>query len=105
VYVRLEIIVRDIEDKLADQSPSHIDHWVGSRLRGRRLNMEVTQSELAAVLGVSIDEVERWEAGLNRIPPKILLACANALQVKLMDLFSKMPDSVYNSTIPINDQS
>jgi len=67
--------------------------------------MEVTQSELAAVLGVSIDEVERWEAGLNRIPPKILLACANALQVQLMDLFSKMPDSVYNSTIPINDQS
>jgi len=84
----------DSTDDLANRSISFVDRWIGSRLQCRRLQAGMNLTAFAAALGVSIDDVERWEAGLIRIPSKALLECVSILHIHLIDLFGGMPENL-----------
>src|ERR1700761_8619510 len=67
-------------------SSKQVEAWdveVGRRIRARRLECWLTQQELAQGLGVSFQQVQKYEKGTNRISAGRLLAICNLLQVPI----------------------
>ena len=62
---------------------SATDAFVGSRLRMRRLLNGLTQKELAALLGTSFQQLQKYEKGTSRIGPQRLQRAASALDVPI----------------------
>src|ERR1700750_2004835 len=59
-----------------------MDARIGVRLRARRLEMHISQNDLAERLGVSFPEVQKYEKGVNRIGSSRLVEIAEILQVE-----------------------
>ncbi|HLZ73877.1 helix-turn-helix transcriptional regulator [Phenylobacterium sp.] len=60
-------------------SADPIDVGVGARIRARRLALRMSQSTLAEHLGVSFQQVQKYERGANRISASMLIKAARAL--------------------------
>jgi transcriptional regulator with XRE-family HTH domain len=56
---------------------------IGARIRTRRRQLGLSQSDLAARLGVSFQQVQKYERGSNRVAASTLLAAAQALNVTI----------------------
>jgi transcriptional regulator with XRE-family HTH domain len=52
---------------LSTKSPNPIDIFVGSRVRMRRLMLGMSQENLAEGLGITFQQVQKYEKGTNRI--------------------------------------
>ncbi len=69
-----------IDCKLADAQL--IDRQVGERLRRRRMLLGVTQDQLGAALGLSYQQIQKYETGGNRISAGRLAQIAGVLGVQ-----------------------
>ena len=67
--------------------PHPIDVDVGKRIRARRLFLGMNQADLAATLGLTFQQVQKYEHGANRVSASRLLAIANALAVPISFFF------------------
>ncbi len=72
---------------MANRSPNAIDRQVGIRVRMRRLTLEMSQQELAAGLGVSFQQLQKYEKGDNRIGAGRLHRLAEILHVPVSFFF------------------
>jgi transcriptional regulator with XRE-family HTH domain len=62
---------------MAKKSVEAFDASVGARLRGRRLQFRMSQAELGRALGVSYQQIQKYESGANRLTGAALVeACA-----------------------------
>ena len=59
--------------------PSPIDVAVGARIRVRRQELGMSQQALAEALGVSFQQVQKYERGANRISASMMVRAARAL--------------------------
>ncbi|RCS23486.1 XRE family transcriptional regulator [Phyllobacterium salinisoli] len=59
-----------------------IDLKVGSRIRIRRLMVNMSQVQLAARLGITFQQVQKYEKGINRVGASRLMAIAGSLGVQ-----------------------
>lgn len=64
-----------------------IDQHVGDRIRARRIALGLTQQGLSAQVGVTYQQVHKYERGLNRIAAGTLFALAEALGVEVRYFF------------------
>lgn len=64
-----------------------IDRQLGVRLRDRRLAIGMTQQELGARLGVTFQQVQKYEKGVNRIAASRLFDIASVLGVPIGRFF------------------
>ena len=62
------------------QGPDPIDVAVGARLRLRRQEIRMSQAELASRMGVTFQQVQKYERGANRVSASMLVRAAGALQ-------------------------
>jgi transcriptional regulator with XRE-family HTH domain len=60
-----------------------VDVMVGRRLRRRRRLLGITQQELAALCGVSFQQVQKYESAYNRVSVAMLWKLAGALDVEI----------------------
>jgi transcriptional regulator with XRE-family HTH domain len=88
--------------KFADQIPHPIDVLVGSRIRERRLASGMSQEALARHLGLSFQQIQKYERGTNRVSASILYTIATALKIRVRDLFPDDSQTVYP---PSNDSA
>ncbi|MGE0749603.1 MAG: helix-turn-helix domain-containing protein [Variibacter sp.] len=63
------------------------DVEVGRRIRIRRLERQMSQTELATRLGVTFQQVQKYEKGLNRVGAGRLMRVAEALEVPVSFFF------------------
>jgi transcriptional regulator with XRE-family HTH domain len=64
-------------------------HWrVASRIRGRRLQVGMTQQQLARIIGVAFQQVHKYEHGLSRVSADRLYQIATALDSPVGYFFS-----------------
>ena len=68
--------------------PHPLDIAVGKRVRMRRLQLSMSQSELAEQLGVAFQQVQKYETGANRISCSKLTEMAEALDCPITFFFS-----------------
>ena len=68
-----------------------IDQHVGSRVRMRRLMLDMSQSSLADELGLTFQQVQKYEKGVNRVGSGRLQIIADILQVPITFFFEGAP--------------
>jgi transcriptional regulator with XRE-family HTH domain len=68
------------------------DKHVGSRVRMRRLMLDVSQQRLGDALGLTFQQVQKYEKGTNRIGAGRLQQLAHILQVPIAFFFEGAPD-------------
>jgi transcriptional regulator with XRE-family HTH domain len=69
------------------------DRYVGKRVRMRRLMIKMSQEKLADRLGLTFQQVQKYEKGVNRISASRLREMANALQVPIQFFFEGLPEA------------
>ena len=67
------------------------DEEVGRRVRSRRLECRLSQTELADKIGVTFQQVQKYEKGVNRIGAGRLQRISEALQVPITFFFDGSP--------------
>jgi transcriptional regulator with XRE-family HTH domain len=76
---------------MANRSPSAIDRQIGVRLRMRRLTLDMSQEKFAAAFGISFQQVQKYEKGVNRIGAGRLPQIAEILQVPIAFFYEDFP--------------
>jgi len=74
-------------------APNPTDQHVGSRVRMHRLMLAMSQEKLGAALGLSFQQVEKYERGTNRIGASRLQQISHILQVPLEFFFEGAPNA------------
>jgi transcriptional regulator with XRE-family HTH domain len=64
-----------------------VDRRLGQRVRARRLEINMSQEKLADLLGVTFQQVQKYEKGINRIAASRLFDIASALDVPISAFF------------------
>jgi transcriptional regulator with XRE-family HTH domain len=71
-----------------------IDEHVGSRVRMRRLMLDMSQTEVADALGLTFQQVQKYEKGTNRIGASRLQHICQILRVPISFFFEGLPASL-----------
>jgi transcriptional regulator with XRE-family HTH domain len=74
-----------------EQRLNAVDVHVGSRVRLRRTLLSLSQEDLARALGISFQQVQKYERGVNRIGASRLFDLAGTLDVPISFFFDAMP--------------
>ena len=78
---------------MAAKVPNSTDTYVGSRVRMRRLMLGVSQGALADQLGLTFQQVQKYEKGTNRISASRLQEMCHILQVPVAFFFDGGPQT------------
>jgi transcriptional regulator with XRE-family HTH domain len=76
---------------MAKKAPNPIDKHVGSRVRMRRMMLNMSQEKLGDALGLTFQQVQKYEKGTNRIGASRLQQIAHILQVPVSFFFDGAP--------------
>ena len=76
---------------LAKKAPNPTDKHVGSRVRMRRMMLSMSQEKLGDALGLTFQQVQKYEKGTNRIGASRLQQIAHILQVPVAFFFEGGP--------------
>lgn len=72
---------------MATKSATDIDKQVGARIRARRQALQVSQGALAEALGITFQQVQKYENGANRVSTGRLAQIAETLKVPVAYFF------------------
>jgi transcriptional regulator with XRE-family HTH domain len=76
---------------LAKKAPNPTDKHVGSRVRMRRMMLGMSQEKLGDALGLTFQQVQKYEKGTNRIGASRLQQISHILQVPVSFFFEGAP--------------
>ena len=76
---------------MAKKIPNPIDTHVGSRVRMRRLILGMSQEKLGDAIGLTFQQVQKYEKGTNRMGSSRLQQIANVLKVPVTFFFEGAP--------------
>src|SRR5690348_16889905 len=77
--------------------PSPIDVHVGSRIRLRRTLLGMSQERLGEALGLTFQQVQKYERGVNRVGASRLFDLSRVLDVPISFFFDDMPEPLTNA--------
>ena len=80
------------------RSADPIDVHVGGAVRARRKTLGVTQEALADRVGLTFQQVQKYERGFNRVSASKLYAIAGALGCEPGDFFAGLPPATEGRT-------
>ncbi len=76
------------------RAPNPVDVHVGTRVRLRRTLLGMTQTGLGDAIGLTFQQVQKYERGVNRIGSSRLFDLARVLDVPINFFFDEMPKDV-----------
>jgi transcriptional regulator with XRE-family HTH domain len=76
---------------MTTKAPNPVDKYVGSRVRMRRIMLGMSQEKLGEALGLTFQQVQKYEKGTNRIGASRLQQISDILQVPVSFLFEGGP--------------
>lgn len=89
---RAEDIIEESEpDEKGSRRPNPIDVHVGSRVRLQRMLRGISQEKLGEQLGLTFQQIQKYEKGVNRIGASRLWDLANVLQVPVQFFYDEAP--------------
>jgi len=81
---------------ITDSDP--VDRYVGERLRAERLQQAMSQTELGAAIGVTFQQIQKYERGANRVSASMLVRASKALGVPVGEFFPPADQDLTTST-------
>jgi transcriptional regulator with XRE-family HTH domain len=73
------------------RSAGPIDKYFGDRLRARRIMMKMSQDDLGHSLGVSFQQIQKYEKGTNRLSAAVMVRVAEILDVDVGYFYDEIP--------------
>lgn len=86
--------------RLGRRGPDPLDVHIGARVRLRRVLLGLTQVTLAAALGLTFQQIQKYERGHNRISASMLWRIAAELDVPVAFFFDGMEDGAASPPSP-----
>lgn len=86
----------------SEQDIHPVDRHVGQQLRIRRIHSNLSQTELGAKIGLSYQQIQKYESGKNRISASMLYEFAGRLNVPVAQFFEGLPqpDGASHEALP-----
>jgi transcriptional regulator with XRE-family HTH domain len=78
--------------------PRDLDRAIGARIRERRVQLGMTQDEVAKLTGVTYQQQHKYERGINRVSAARLLSIARVLNVPISFFYEGLGAEVDAST-------
>jgi transcriptional regulator with XRE-family HTH domain len=78
-------------EKKGSRRPNPIDVHVGSRVRFRRMLLGMSQEKLGEKLGLTFQQIQKYEKGINRIGASRLFDLAHVLGVAVQFFYEEFP--------------
>ena len=76
---------------MSTKAPNPVDKYVGSRVRMRRIMLGMSQEKLGDALGLTFQQVQKYEKGTNRVGASRIQQISEILQVPVSFLFEGGP--------------
>jgi len=76
-----------------DSRTAYVDAHVGGRLRERRILLGLSQTRLGESLGLSFQQIQKYERGIDRISVGRLVHLAHVLEVPITYFFDELSES------------
>jgi transcriptional regulator with XRE-family HTH domain len=82
---------------MSTKAPNPVDKYVGSRVRMRRIMLGMSQEKLGEALGLTFQQVQKYEKGTNRVGASRIQQIAEILQIPVSFLFEGGPSGTVNA--------
>ena len=76
-----------------ESTPNRLDVALGLRIRQRRKALGVSQTALADAIGLTFQQIQKYERGFNRVSFSRLVDIAHALDCRVVDLIGDLDDA------------
>ena len=76
-----------------ENTPNRLDVALGLRIRQRRKALGVSQTALAEAIGLTFQQIQKYERGFNRVSFSRLVDIAHALDCRVVDLIGDLDDA------------
>jgi transcriptional regulator with XRE-family HTH domain len=83
--------MKKAKKKSSPRTATAVDAYIGAQMRERRSALGLTQGALGKKLGVSFQQVQKYENGVNRVSAARLFEICKALKVPLASMFERDP--------------
>jgi len=80
-----------------------VDVYVGKRLRKQRVLLRLSQEQLARAVGVTFQQIQKYERGANRISASRLFDIAKVMGVPINFFFDHIGDEIEDRPVPVID--
>ena len=99
---------KNVRGRMKDREPNPVDVYAGQRMRLRRVMLKMSQQALARKLGLTFQQVQKYEKGCNRVGASRLWDISKVLKVPMDFFFEDMDKSVESQspmmlTMPDNE--
>jgi len=79
---------------MSTKAPNPVDKYVGSRVRMRRIMLGMSQEKLGEAIGLTFQQVQKYERGANRVGASRLYDLSRVLDVPVSYFFEEMSPGV-----------
>jgi transcriptional regulator with XRE-family HTH domain len=83
---------------MSTKAPNPVDKYVGSRVRMRRIMLGMSQEKLGEALGLTFQQIQKYEKGTNRVGASRIQQISEILQVPVSFLFEGGPSTMAAAT-------
>jgi transcriptional regulator with XRE-family HTH domain len=77
--------------EMSTKAPNPVDKYVGSRVRMRRIMLGMSQEKLGDALGLTFQQIQKYEKGTNRVGASRIQQISEILQIPVSFLFEGGP--------------
>ena len=85
----------DEPEEKGSRRPNPVDIHVGGRVRFRRMLLGMSQEKLGERLGLTFQQVQKYEKGVNRIGASRLFDLSQVLQVPIQFFYEEAPGTLH----------
>src|SRR3979490_965084 len=82
---------------MVKKAPNPVDRHVGSRVRMRRMMLSMSQEKLGDALGLTFQQIQKYEKGTNRVGASRIQQISEILQVPVSFLFEGGPSGTLSA--------
>lgn len=88
-----------------ETSPHPVDRHVGRQIATVRVQSDVSQAQLARAIGISFQQLQKYENARNRVSASMLYEIARALEVPVSRFFGGLPgDGEATTPLPVDER-
>jgi DNA-binding XRE family transcriptional regulator len=84
-------VKRSKPKKFVPRNASAVDKYIGARMRKLRHTLNISQAQLGSELGVSFQQIQKYERGVDRVSAARLYSICKVLNVSLSSMFEHDP--------------
>jgi transcriptional regulator with XRE-family HTH domain len=85
--------------------PCNIDKFIGLKIKYLRLKAKISQKDLGQMIGLSFQQIQKYETGNNRISCRRLADIAQALGIPVSSFFHESPQPIKTKYLQAAEES